>query len=54
MHEGVAVINADIPEAAQIIKLCEEKGHKVLSVGKKGGYITLNDVTRTSGGQQIV
>lgn len=53
MKDGVAVINADIPESEQIIKLCLDKGHKVLSVGKNGKYITLDDTTRTSSGQQI-
>lgn len=53
MQNGVAVINADIPEAEQIIKLCAEKGHKILSIGKKGKYIEIFDTTRTSEGQQI-
>ena len=53
MHEGVAVINADIPKAGQIIQLCEERGHKILSIGKNGSYIILNDAIRTSVGQQI-
>lgn len=53
MKNGVAVINADIPEAPQIIKLCEKQGHKILSVGKNGNYIVFDDSTRTSQGQQI-
>lgn len=53
MQNGVAVINADISESAQIIKLCEERGHRVLSVGKNGGYIVLNDIIRTREGQQV-
>lgn len=53
MKNGVVVINADIPEAEQIIKLCEQKDHKVLSIGRKGKYIELFDTTRTLEGQQI-
>jgi len=53
MKHGVAVINSDIPESANIIKLCNDKGHKVLSVGKNGKYIELFGTTKTSEGQQI-
>ncbi len=53
MKHGVAVINADISESEEIIKLCGQKGHKVLSVGKKGRYIELLAINKTSNGQQI-
>ena len=53
MKDGVAIINADIPESQQIIDLCNKRGHKVLSIGKKGKYIELFDITQTSLGQQI-
>ncbi len=53
MHEGVAVINADLPESDKIITLCQNKNHKILSLGKGGKYIELYDITPTSNGSQI-
>lgn len=53
MKDGVAVINADIPESKQIISACETRGHKILSIGKAGNYIIFDDFTSTSDGQQI-
>lgn len=47
---GVAVLNADIPEYAEIKQRCEACGHKIISYGFKGDEIQLRDVMATQHG----
>lgn len=49
--EGVAVINADDPAAAEIEDLCRERGIDVISTGFSGREISINSVAPTSSGQ---
>lgn len=53
MKNGVAVINSDIPESTEIIKLCEQQRHKIWSVGKKGNYIKIIEIKPSRIGQKI-
>ncbi len=53
MKNGAAVINADIPEANSIIKLCKSKGHEVLSIGRNGGFIKITNIEPKQNSQLI-
>lgn len=49
--DGVAVINADIPEAAQLITLCAERKIRCWTYGQKGNELKLLERTAVAQGQ---
>ncbi len=51
--EGVAVINADDEYCAQLIKICEVAGHKIISFGLSGEDIKLINRISKPDGQEI-
>lgn len=51
--DGVAVVNADTPEAAQIEALCKERGVRCWTYGVKGREFRLIERTPTAHGQKI-
>lgn len=51
---GVAVLNADIPEYAQIEKLVRDKGYRILSYGENGADIKLLSAAPSPKGQDIL
>lgn len=50
---GVAVINADAPECANIKAVCAAKGHSVITYGYAGDAIKLLRLTPSKEGQQL-
>lgn len=50
---GVAVINADSAQAAEFEALCWARGHRIISVGRKGRGICLIAVRPTARGQAL-
>ncbi|MDP7143001.1 MAG: UDP-N-acetylmuramoyl-L-alanyl-D-glutamate--2,6-diaminopimelate ligase [Alphaproteobacteria bacterium] len=50
---GVAVLNADIKEFKAIQRVCETKGHRVLSYGRDGDTLRLLSCEPRPGGQAI-
>lgn len=50
---GTAVLNADIPEFAQLTGICEERGLRILSYGSDGRDLKLLSRTPTSAGQEL-
>ncbi len=51
--EGVAVLNADIPEYDYIRHVCQQTGHRILSYGEKGQDLTLVSLAATEMGQTL-
>lgn len=51
--DGVAVLNADIPEFAALSRRCKARGCDILSYGYQGQDIKLDTVTPTSEGQVV-
>lgn len=49
--DGVAVINADIPETAQLIKLCAERKIRCWTYGQNGNELKLIERTAVAQGQ---
>ena len=49
-----AVIWADDPKSDQVIGVCRERGHKVMTVGRKGETIRLVEQSPTALGQKLV
>ena len=52
-QDGIAVLNADIPEYETLATLCRERGVSVCSYGEKGEDIRLLSREITGGGQRI-
>ncbi len=50
---GTAVLNADIPEFAQLTEICEKRGLRILSYGSEGRDLKLLSRTPTAAGQQL-
>ena len=50
---GVAVLNADIPEFAQLATAAREAGHPVISYGKTGRELRIDRRTPTAAGQHV-
>ena len=50
---GIAVINADTPQAAEVEALCWARGHRIISVGRKGRGICLLTTRPTARGQTL-
>lgn len=51
---GVAVLNADIPEFAQLKAAAERAGHPVMSYGRRGTDLRIVERVPTATGQQVV
>lgn len=52
-EEGIAVLNADIPEYGELVALCRKKRHAILSYGWQGEGLRLLSITPTVTGQHI-
>lgn len=50
---GIAVINADTAQAAEVEALCWARGHRIISVGRKGRGICLVAMRPTARGQVL-
>lgn len=50
---AAAVINADSPEAPELIRLCRDRGLKVLTVGRTGSDIRILGLSPDAGGQNL-
>lgn len=50
---GIAVINADTAQAAEVEALCWARGHRIISVGRKGRGICLVAARPTARGQAL-
>lgn len=48
-----AVINADTPEAAELVELCTSRGQRVLTYGRNGEDIRLRNLVPTAQGQDM-
>jgi UDP-N-acetylmuramoyl-L-alanyl-D-glutamate--2,6-diaminopimelate ligase len=53
MQNGVAVLNADIPEFEKLQKICMGAGHKIISFGFKGKEIKILSAEPTTHGQHV-
>ena len=53
-EEGIAVLNADIPEYDYLKNICLKRNLKVISYGKKGETLKLISQTPTENGQDLV
>ncbi len=53
-ENGIAVVNADIPEFAEIKKRCEKHNHTIVSYGKQGMDLQLLDSLPSPSGQEII
>lgn len=51
--DGVAVINADVPEYEAIMENCKKRNLKTISYGRKADYIKLLNIMPTREGMQI-
>ena len=52
--DGVAVLNADVPEFNELKSLCESRGQRVISYGTKGETLRLMQQVPTATGQHLV
>ncbi|MCB1782441.1 MAG: UDP-N-acetylmuramoyl-L-alanyl-D-glutamate--2,6-diaminopimelate ligase [Alphaproteobacteria bacterium] len=52
-ESGAAILNADIPEFKQLESICQKRGIKIISYGKKAKDIRLKDVKVTAQGQTL-
>lgn len=48
-----AVLNIDSPMVREVQKVCEERGHRIITVGRNEGDIRLLDQRSSSAGQEI-
>ncbi len=53
LSSGTAVLNVDCPLVMDVRKICEERGHKILTVGRNDGDIRLLDQRTSSSGQEV-
>jgi UDP-N-acetylmuramoyl-L-alanyl-D-glutamate--2,6-diaminopimelate ligase len=51
--DGTAVLNADAPEYAALERACRARGHRVLSYGRNGRDLVLEDAQPTGDGQRV-
>ncbi len=52
-HDGVAVINADAPQSKAVAEIAQKRGLALISVGRAGHDIRLNQVTRDGFDQRL-
>ncbi len=52
--DGVAVLNADIPEYKELKSLCDARGQRIISYGVKGETLQLMQQVPTATGQHLV
>ncbi len=52
--DGVAVLNADVPEFEELQTICEARGQQVISYGTKGKTLCLMQQVPTATGQHLV
>jgi UDP-N-acetylmuramoyl-L-alanyl-D-glutamate--2,6-diaminopimelate ligase len=52
-EDGVAVVNADSAEAAEVIAAAQRSGHRVLTVGRTGAGLKLERLVREGFGQRM-
>jgi UDP-N-acetylmuramoyl-L-alanyl-D-glutamate--2,6-diaminopimelate ligase len=50
---GIAVLNADVPEYAALVETCRARHHRVLSYGRKGQTLRLDEISAAETGQTI-
>jgi UDP-N-acetylmuramoyl-L-alanyl-D-glutamate--2,6-diaminopimelate ligase len=53
MTGGIAVLNADTPEFSAFEAACRLRGHRIISYGKQGAALRVNDVTIDADAQVI-
>ncbi|MBI3452688.1 MAG: UDP-N-acetylmuramoyl-L-alanyl-D-glutamate--2,6-diaminopimelate ligase [Rhodospirillales bacterium] len=51
---GVAVLNADAPEYETLAQLCRQRGHRLVTFGRRGADIRLTELAPTAHGQKMV
>ncbi len=50
---GAAVLNADAPEFAALERLCRDHGHRILSYGRAGRHLMLEEAKAMADGQRL-
>lgn len=50
---GVAVLNADAPEHSALVEACRARRHRIMSYGKRGETLRLENVATEAGNQTI-
>jgi UDP-N-acetylmuramoyl-L-alanyl-D-glutamate--2,6-diaminopimelate ligase len=52
-HGGVAVLNADTPEFAQLVAISRARGHRIIGYGRKGDEIRIKEIVPQAKGQLL-